>query len=248
MPNVATELVLVRNEFYSRSYRQIKRIVLILFIIMCLLVGYYSHINNDLKPMPRYFPTTSDGRLINSPPYNINNLLLSEQSVDPDTGIIIGMPEPTQKYADLEPYGENALVLYWAFVAVTEMFDFDYVHYKTVIQAASKYFTSRGHDSFIEALIASKNIETVIARSAIVIPKIAGPMELIDTYMADGRFAWHIKVPLELTYTSAAFTDPIIQRLVANVFIGRVSTLRSPFYGLNIYRLYFESIIDNQGS
>lgn len=248
MPNVATELVIVRNEFYSRSYQQIKHIVLVLLLITILLIGYYIHLKNVLKPMPRYFPTTPDGRLIYSPPYDINHLLLSEQTVNPDTGIIVGMPEPTQKFSDLQPYGENALVLYWAYVAVTEMFDLDFVHYKSVIQEASKFFTAKGHVSFIEALIASKNIETVIARRAVVIPKVTGAIQLIDTFMAEGHYAWHIKVPLQLTYTSAGLKVPIVQQLVANMFIGRVSTLRSPFYGLNIYQLYFEAITDNQGA
>ncbi len=247
MPNIAPELVLLRNEFDVRSYRQVKQIVLILLLIMILLIGFYIHQKHVLKPSPRYFPSTPDGRLIYSPPYNINHLILSEQTINPDTGVIVGMPQPVQKFIDLKPYGENALVLYWAYLAVTEMFDLDYIHYKATIQEASKFFTAKGHDSFIDALIASKNIETVIARSAVVIPEVTGAIQLISTFMAEGHFAWNIKVPVRLTYASASSQTPIIQDVVANMYIGRVSTLTSPFYGLNIYRLYFEEIVQNQG-
>lgn len=246
MPNIAPELVILRNEFYARSYKQVKQIILILLLIMILLIGFLIHQKHVLKPMPKYFPTTSDGRLIYSPPYNINHLLLSEQTVNPDTGLIVGMPPPAQKYIDLEPYGENALVLYWAYLAVTEMFDFDFIHYKAVIQDVSKYFTAKGHDSFIDALIASKNIETVISRNAVVIPEVIGSVQLLETLMADGHFAWHVKVPMRLTYASASLKTPIVQQLMANMYIGRVTTLLSPFYGLNIYRLYFEEVISNQ--
>ncbi len=248
MPNIAPELVVQRNEFYARSYAQIKQIVVVLLLIMFILIGFMYHQKHVLKPRPKYIPTTPDGRLIYSPPFDVNHLLLSEQTVNPDTGVIVGMPAPVQKYVDLEPYGENALVLYWAYLAVTQMFDFDYVHYKSVIQDASKFFTAKGHDSFIEALIASKNIETVISRNAVVIPEITGPVQLIETLMAEDHFAWHVKVPIRLTYASASFTSPLVQQLVADMYIGRVTTLISPFYGLNIYRLYFEEVLQKQGT
>lgn len=244
MPNIAAELVLLRNEFYARCYKQIKQIVLILILICALLIGFYIHQRKILTPMPRYFPTTPDGRLIYNPPVDINHLILSEQTVDPNTGIIVGMPQPTKLYSELQPYGQDALVLYWAFTAVNEMFDYDYVHYRSVIQEASKYFTSQGHQNFIDALISSKNLETVKARSAVVIPKVIGEIELVGTTMADGHYAWNVKIPIQLTYESVMDKAPIVQRLAANMSIGRVSTLISPFYGLSIYRLNFEEVIN----
>lgn len=248
MPNIASELVLLRNEFYSRSYDQIKQIVVVLLLILILLIGFVIHQRKVLTPMPHYIPTTPDGRLIYNPPVNINHLVLSEQTVDPNTGIIVGMPQPVQTYEALKPYGEDALVLYWASVAIYDMFDYDFVHYRSVIQSASKYFTAQGHQNFIEALISSKNLETVKARSAVVIPKIIGEVKLDGTSMADGHYAWHLKVPIELTYDAVQYKDPIVQRLSANISIGRVSTLISPFYGLSIYRLNFEEIIQGQGT
>lgn len=249
MPNIAPELVLLRNEFYERSYKQIKQIVLILLLICALLVGFCMHQNQVLKPMPRYFPTTPDGRVIYNPPVDENHLVLSKQTVDPRTGVIVGMPQPTQLYSTLEQYGENALIIYWAYVAVTKMFDYDFVHYRSVIQDASRYFTPQGHQNFIDALISSKNLETVRARSAVVVPQITGPVQLLGTGMADGHYTWHLKVPVRLTYESVASKTPIVQDLLANLSIGRVSTLISPFYGLSIYRLNFEEIVNsNAGS
>lgn len=245
MPNLATELVLLRNEFYMRSYAQIKQIVLVLILICILLIFFCNHQQQVIKPSPKYFPTTPDGRIIYSPPFDENHLILSQQKVNPDTGIIVGMPQPTKLFTELEPDGENALVLYWAYVAVLDMFNYDFVHYRSVIQNSSKYFTPRGQQNFIEALVASKNLETVKMRSAVVIPEITGKIQLISTGMADGHYVWHLKVPIKLTYVSAKDTQPLVQELSAHMSIGRVSTLVSPFYGLSIYRLNFEEVISN---
>lgn len=247
MPNVAPELIFSRNEFYIRSYEQIKLIVVVLLLMCCLLIGFCLHQTNVLQPMPKYFPTTPDGKLIYDPPINENQLLLSKQKVFPGSGVIVGMPEPVRTYSQLEADGENALVLYWAYLAASEMFDYDYVHYRSVIQEASKYFTPLGHRNFIEALIASKNLETVKARSAVVIPEITGNIQLLGTRMVEGHYVWDIQVPVQLTYASAQYPEPIIQKLLAKMSIARVSVLVSPFYGLSIFRLNFEEIVENNG-
>lgn len=245
MPNIAAELVLLRNEFYRRSYSQIKQTITVLLLICALLIGFIIHQKNILTPKPRYIPTSPDGQLIYDPPVSENHLILSRQKVNSVTDIIVGMPEPTRLFTDLQEDGESALILYWAYLAVSEMFNYDYVHYREVIQKASKYFTPVGHQNFIQALVSSKNLETVKARSAVVIPQITGKVELKGTYTIDGHFAWNLVVPVQLTYASAQDTTPIVQQLKANLYIARVSTLLCPFYGLAIYRLNFEQIINN---
>ena len=245
MPNVAPELIFSRNEFYVRSYDQIKLIVFLLLLICALLIGFCIHQNKVLIPMPKYFPTTPDGQLIYDPPIGENHLLLSKQKVSSTTGLIIGMPEPTKPYSQLEPDGENALVLYWAYLAVDQMFNYDYVHYRSVIQEVSKYFTPLGHQNFIQALIDSKNLETVRARSAVVIPQIIGNVELLGTRMVEGHYVWDIQAAVNLTYASAKYPEPLVQKLLAKMSIARVSTLLSPFYGLSIFRLNFQTIVDD---
>lgn len=245
MANVAQELIILRNEFYLRSYRQVKVIITLLSLICTLLIVFCFHQKEVLMSMPKYFPTTPDGLLIDNPPVSENHLLLSNQKVSPTTGIIIGMPQPTILYSELEADGENALVLYWAYSAVSEMFNYDYIHYRSVIQEVSKYFTAVGHQRFITALINSKNLETVKARSAVVIPEITGKVQLLSTGMIEGHYFWEIQVPVQLTYTSARYQPPIVQQLLAKLSIARVSTLLSPFYGLAIFRLNFEEVVKN---
>lgn len=238
------ELILIRNEFYARSYKQIKKLFSILLLTTILLIGFAVWQSRSSIMSPKYFPTTPDGRLIISPPNTVNHLLLSKIPVSA-TGLIYGMPEPTKSLFELEQYGDNALVLYWAELAILDMFDYDYVHYRTVIERARKYFTPKGHDNFIQGLVDSKNLETVKARRAIVVPELTGPVKLISTSMYKDHFTWDIEAPVKLTYQSVADPEPIVQKLNARMSLARVSTLISPFYGLSIYKLNFEQVFDN---
>lgn len=242
MVRSTAEFIILRNEFYARSYKQIKKIVALLLLTLTLLIGFAIYQNNTLKPSPRYFPTTPDGKLIEMPPIDQNHLILDQQQVNPETGIIYGMPEPTRSYADLQADGDDALVLYWAYLAVGNMFDYDYVNYRKVIQNASSYFTANGSQNFTKALVDSRNLQTVKERSAVVIPVITGEVKLLGTKMVAGHYVWDVQVPIQLTYESVSEQQPIVQNLLATLSIARVSTLVSPFYGLGIYKLNFQEV------
>lgn len=237
------ELILIRNAFYARSYKQIKKLITVLLLITTIILGFLLWISRSEELAPKYFPTTPDGRLIISPPFSENHLLLSKQQVS-TTGVIYGMPQPTKTFYELQQYGEDALVLYWTELAVLYMFDYDYVHYRAVIENARQFFTPQGHDNFIQALVDSRNLETVKARSAVVVPELTGAVKLLGTQMVEGHYTWDLEVPIKLTYQSVADPEPIVQNLLAKISVARVSTLLSPFYGLNIYKLNFEQVFD----
>lgn len=246
MASKSVTLVVSRNEFYLKTYRAIGGVFILLLLITILLIGFSFYQVTTINNNPKYFPTTPDGRLIEMPPVDINHLRLDKVQVNSATGVIKGMPPPVRTYAQLEPEGENALIKYWAYLAVLDMFDYDYVHYRAEIQNSSKYFTPSGFERFKAALISSRNLETVKLRSAVVIPEINGPVKLLGTKMVSGRFAWDLEIPLKLTYESTSTSTPLVQTLLANLSIARVSTLRSPFYGLAIYKLNFEQIFNNE--
>ncbi len=238
------ELLEVRNEFYARSFAQIKVLISVLILILTLLVGFMWYQNRAIFVSPKYFPTTPDGRLILSPPFNENHLLLSKQEITA-SGVIVGMPAPTKNYYELEPLGENALVIYWTQLAVEQMFNYDYVHYRATIEMVRKYFTAEGHANFVKALVDSKNLETVTARSAVVVPSITDEIKIVKTYVYADHYAWDLEVPLRLTYESTMDAEPLVQNLLARMSIGRVTTLRLPFYGISIFNLNFEQIFND---
>lgn len=246
MASKSITLVVSRNEFYFKTYRAVGGILILLVLITILLIGFSVYQSKTLNANPKYFPTTPDGRLIEMPPLELNHLRLDRVRVNPATGVIVGMPSPVRTYAQLEPEGEDALVKYWAYLAVLDMFDYDYIHYRNEIQNASQYFTPNGFNRFKAALISSRNLETVKLRSAIVVPEITGPVKILGTKMVRGRYAWDMEIPLKLTYESTATSTPLVQTLLAKLSIARVSTLKSPFYGLSIYQLNFEQIFNNE--
>jgi Type-IV b secretion system, inner-membrane complex component len=239
------ELLTIRNEFYAQTFAQIKVLLTALIIILALLVGFMWYQNRSIFLAPKYFPTTPDGRLIISPPFNENHLLLSKQEVTP-SGVIIGMPPPIKSYYELEPLGDNALVIYWAKLAVEQIFAFDYVHFRSVIESGRKYFTAEGHANFIKALLDSKNLDPLQARSAVVIPTITGEIKILKTYLAAEHFAWDLEIPFRLTYESTMDTEPLVLDLMAKMSIGRVTTLRLPFYGISIFKLNFEQVFNSE--
>lgn len=240
------ETALVRNVFYARSYSQLKNITASLLLLLLLLVGFYFYFVESTKPMPRYIAATPDGRISISPPLDQNHLLLSQQRVL-QNGQIAGMPEPRLYYNQLEQYGENALVLHWVEQVVKDMFDYDFVHYRTVIMRARKYMTAAGHERFLQALTDSRNLVTVKSKQSVVVPSLRGPVRVVNTYLVGGqRFAWDLRVPLRLTYTTSREKDPIVQDLEATLSVARVSTLVNPFYGLAIFRLNFAQDLTTQ--
>ena len=67
------ELIIKRNDFYQRNFRRMLKIVFALLLMFILLLSFVFYQDRTLKPMPRYFPTTPDGRLIETPAVNINH-------------------------------------------------------------------------------------------------------------------------------------------------------------------------------
>lgn len=78
------EAVIARNEFYHKNYKRMLFVNLFLFMLLIAMIAFGVY-QRSLHPVPKYFPTTPDGRLISMPPVNIphvNDERLKEWSVD----------------------------------------------------------------------------------------------------------------------------------------------------------------------
>ena len=235
MSGRAVHLVVTRNQFYERNYRSIVLLFLLQVLITGFLLGFISYQSNT-NPKPKYLPTTPDGVYIDSPPININHLVFSQQTKLLD-GRVLGMPEDVQ-WSELEPMGEDALIKYWTEIATVSMFNTDYVHYKRSVQDARIFFTAKGHSRFIQALIESRNLETVKNKKAVVSTELNGDIEIVRRFMIAGHYAWNIHVPIKIAYDDG-LDDPLIQKLTAKLLVIRVSTLEVPFYGLAVSQVNF---------
>ncbi len=69
----AVELVRLRNDFYRDNYRRIVSILLLSFMIIILLIGSMVYILTH-PPAPKYFATSTSGRIVPLVPLNEPNL------------------------------------------------------------------------------------------------------------------------------------------------------------------------------
>src|SRR5579872_6794221 len=74
IPNTgALELVVLRNNFYRDNYRRLMLVCLGLILLVAGL-GYWAFYERVNQPLPKYFATTYDGKLISLVPLNQANL------------------------------------------------------------------------------------------------------------------------------------------------------------------------------
>ncbi len=125
-----------------------------------------------------------------------------------------------------EPNQSDAAVLQWATQAAIASFSYNFVNYRTELQAASEFFTPKGWTQFMNALKESNNLEAVRAKKLIVSAVAKGAPIILRKGILSGRYAWRIQLPLLITYQSASEYSQTED--VVRMTIMRVSTLNSP--------------------
>lgn len=150
----------------------------------------------------------------------------------------------TPLYALNQPVVTSAELLQWANQAVTEAYSYSFVNYRKQLQDASQYFTAEGWNQYQEALKASRNLETVIAKKFVVTAAATGAPVITDQGIIQGRYAWRINIPLVVTYENTA--ERIQQPVVVTILVIRVSNLDIP-KGIAIAQFYASEKPLNQG-
>jgi hypothetical protein len=204
-----------------------------------LLVGFLYYQTHDLT-LPKYFPTTPDGKVINSPPNQLNHLLLTNLHFDKQ-GVLEEWPEIKASNLDLtaKDSNEHAIIKFWVNKAITAMFELDFVNYREVLQDVRQYFTPGGYQKFLVAFNDSKNLDTIKTWKRIAFATLNGNTNITNDGIIEGHAVWRAEVPIIVTYDGND-KESLTQELVAVVKIARVSTLQSPFYGLAIYQINFK--------
>lgn len=132
----------------------------------------------------------------------------------------------TPLFALNEPNQSDSAVLQWANQAAIAAFSYNFVNYRSELQAASGFFTSEGWDQFLGALEQSNNLEAVKAKKLIVSAVATRAPIILQKGILNGRFSWRVQMPMLVTYQSASEFSQ--QNLVVTMLITRVSTLNSP--------------------
>lgn len=125
-----------------------------------------------------------------------------------------------------EPNQSDSAVLQWANQAATAAFTYNFVNYRTELQASSGFFTADGWTQFLNALKESNNLDAVKAKKLIVSAVATRAPVILQKGKLNGRYSWRVQMPVLVTYQSASEFSQ--QTNVVTMLITRVSTLNSP--------------------
>ena len=132
----------------------------------------------------------------------------------------------TPLFALNEPNQSDSAVLQWANQAAVAAFTYNFVNYRTELQASSGFFTSAGWTQFLTALEDSNNLDAVRVKKLIVSAVATSAPIILQKGILNGRYSWRVQMPMLVTYQSASEFSQ--QRNVVTLLISRISTLNSP--------------------
>lgn len=132
----------------------------------------------------------------------------------------------TPLFALNEPNQSDSAILQWANQAAIAAFSYNFVNYRTELQASSGFFTAEGWDQFLQALQDSNNLLAVKAKKLIVSAVATKAPVILQKGLLNGRYAWRVQMPLLVTYQSASEFSQ--QNNVVTMLVSRESTLNSP--------------------
>ncbi len=132
----------------------------------------------------------------------------------------------TPLFALNAPNQSDSAILQWANQAAIAAFSYNFVNYRSELQASSGFFTADGWDQFLTALQQSNNLDAVKAKKLVVSAVATRAPVILQKGVLNGRFAWRVQMPILTTYQSASEFSQ--QNNVVTMLITRVSTLNSP--------------------
>lgn len=142
-----------------------------------------------------------------------------------------------------EPNQSDAAVLQWANQAAIAAYSYNFVNYRSELQAASGFFTADGWSQFLNALKQSNNLEAVKAKKMVVSAVATMAPVILQKGLLNGRYAWRIQMPILVTYQSASEFSQ--QNNVVTLLVTRISTLNSP-RGIGISQFVVAPSTDKQ--
>lgn len=125
-----------------------------------------------------------------------------------------------------EPNQSDSAVLQWANQAAIAAYTYNFVNFRSELQAASGFFTADGWTQFLNALQASNNLDAVKAKKLVVSAVATRAPIILQKGILNGRYSWRVQMPILVTYQSASEFSQ--QNNVVTMLITRVSTLNSP--------------------
>jgi len=129
-----------------------------------------------------------------------------------------------------QPNHEDTYVIDWTIDAVTRLYSFDFVNYRTQFQDAKANLTTVGWKNFEEAMEVSGNFRSVIGNRYVTTAVPTGPGRITKKGELLGRHAWKVEFPMLISYRSS-ITDREGRQRVTNQHLNvAVTVARQPEY------------------
>jgi intracellular multiplication protein IcmL len=125
-----------------------------------------------------------------------------------------------------QPNSPDAVVLQWASQATIAAYSYNFVNYRSELEAASEFFTANGWNSFLKTLKDSNNLLAVVNKKLVVTAVPTRTPEIIKKGLIDGRYAWQIKIPIQVSFISSQVFSTSAEEVI--LLVTRVSALNNP--------------------
>lgn len=125
-----------------------------------------------------------------------------------------------------EPNLSSPALLSWVAQAATEIMTFGFHDYENRLQESSRYFTTRGWDSFSTALGNSRIIEKIKDSQQVVTAAPRSAPIILQERIVNDRYEWIVQLPMKLTFQSGSKIETRDWLVTINVV--RVPQLGNP--------------------
>lgn len=167
------ELVMLRNNFYRDNFRRLMIMCLLLLGTIGGLIGYIYYQEQN-KPKPTYFATTSDGKLIK----------------------LISLDQPNLKTNALLQWATEAGTAAYTFNFVNYRKALQDVRQYFTKRGYQNFLKALTDSNNLEAVKRKKLVVSAVPTGA--------PVILKEGRTSNGRYAWQVQFPMLLTYQSAS--------------------------------------------
>ena len=121
-----------------------------------------------------------------------------------------------------QPFLSTSDLVQWVSNALLNLFNYDFVNYKTELEGNTHYFTENGWKKFLDVLNSYAPYNTVVSSKLFINGAINGAPYVLNEGLLAGRYSWWVQGSVNLKYSSG-----LNQTLDMQILVVRVSTLNN---------------------
>ncbi len=124
-------------------------------------------------------------------------------------------------YPTTQPVVTNATVLNWVSSNIPNIYQLDFIHYRSQLNAMQGYFTPQGWSQFQSAF--SSQLSEIISNQQIVSAAPNGVPVITGTGVFNGVFMWQVQMPLVLYFQKGSTQTS--QDILLTIVVSRVNNV-----------------------